>query len=130
MWFEGIQDIIDSVEWELSQRPFGDHNINMEEFTMMNDINENVENTNPVDVPYIVYESSLARMERHIKRLWIAVIIAVIALAVSNLAWLYYESQFETISYAQEGEGINNVNLGEQGDLYGTESQNQKEENQ
>jgi hypothetical protein len=73
-------------------------------------------------VPYIVYESSMARAERQHKRLWIALIVAVVMIAASNLAWLYYESQFETVEYSQDGEGINNINTGEQGSiLYGTE---------
>ena len=43
----------------------------------------------PESVPYIVHESSVARMERQIKRLWIAVIVAVCLLFASNAAWLW-----------------------------------------
>ena len=83
----------------------------------------------PESVPYIVHEASMARMERQIKRLWIAVIIAVCLLFASNAGWMIYESQFATISYEQDGEGINNVNLGEQGDLNnGATSEVQEEE--
>lgn len=79
----------------------------------------------PENVPYIVHESSMARMERQIRRLWIAVIVAVCLLFASNAGWLIYESQFATISYEQDGEGINNVNIGEQGDLNnGAEGEN------
>ena len=79
----------------------------------------------PENVPYIVHEATMARMERHIKRLWIAVIVAVCILFASNVGWLIYESQFSTISYEQNGEGINNVNIGGQGDLInGAESEN------
>lgn len=79
----------------------------------------------PESVPYIVHESSMARMERQIKRLWIALIVVIAMLFASNAGWLIYESQFATISYEQDGEGINNVNIGEQGDLNnGTESEN------
>ena len=79
----------------------------------------------PESVPYIVHESSMARMERQIKRLWIALIVCITMLFVCNAGWLIYESQFATISYEQDGEGINNVNIGEQGDLInGTESEN------
>jgi hypothetical protein len=64
-------------------------------------------------------------MERQIKRLWIALIVVIAMLFASNVGWLIYESQFATISYEQDGEGINNVNIGEQGDLNnGTESEN------
>ena len=71
----------------------------------------------PENVPYIVHEASMARMERQIKRLWIAVIVSVCLLFASNAGWMIYESQFETIPYEQDGEGINNVNYGDQGDL-------------
>jgi hypothetical protein len=82
----------------------------------------------PESVPYIVHESSMARMERQIKRLWIALIVVIAMLFASNVGWLIYESQFETITYEQDGEGINNVNYGEQGDLNnGAESENKEE---
>lgn len=78
-------------------------------------------------------ELAFAFLERMVKRLWISLCIA-IALAVAaplavHFGWLYYESKFETISYEQDGEGINNVNYGEQGDLNnGAESENQAQE--
>ena len=43
----------------------------------------------PENVPYFVHEASMARMERNIKRLWIAVIVSACMLFASNLAWLY-----------------------------------------
>ena len=65
----------------------------------------------PESVPYIVHEASMARMERQIKRLWIALIIAVCLLFVSNAGWLIYESQFETLEYSydyqQDGQSTN-----------------------
>ncbi len=86
------------------------------------------ENTN-VTVPYVVHEATVARQERQIKRMWIALIVAIAMLFASNIGWLIYESQFETITYEQDGEGINNVNYGEQGDLNnGAESENQTQE--
>lgn len=83
----------------------------------------------PESVPYIVHESSMARMERQVKRGWIALIVALVMLFGSNIGWLIYEIQFETFYYEQDGEGINNVNLGEQGDLNnGAESKVQEAE--
>lgn len=87
----------------------------------------------PATVSYVVYETELARSERHIKRLWkslVAVaIIAIVLIVANNIGWIVYESQFETITYEKDGEGINNVNYGDQGDLNnGTESQNQTQE--
>lgn len=82
----------------------------------------------PVSVPYIVHESALARMERQIKRIWIALIAIIVSFLVTNIAWLIYESQFETISYKQDGAGLNNICTGSQGDVYGADTTNQTEE--
>ena len=48
----------------------------------------------PESVPYIVHESSMARMERQIKRLWITVLVMIVMLVGTNGAWLLYNSQF------------------------------------
>ena len=47
------------------------------------------------DVPYIVFEGEQARSERHIRRLIIALIVAVALLFLSNAFWLY-EWMFRT----------------------------------
>lgn len=80
------------------------------------------------NVPYIVYESAMTRAERTIKRLTTIAIIAIVLMFVSNFAWMYEWSKFDTISYEQDGEGVNNVNLGTQGDvLNGTEGKSETE---
>lgn len=62
-------------------------------------------------VPYIVHESAMARNERHIRRLVIALIVAVVMIAVTNIAWLYvwnsYEYVGDSTTYSQDGEGVN-----------------------
>ena len=78
----------------------------------------------PENVPYIVHESSMARMERQIKRLWITVLVLIVMLVATNGAWILYESQFSdietTIEAKQDGSGVNIVSGG---DLdYGAES--------
>lgn len=89
-----------------------------------------MEETKVIDrdpVPYIVHEGILTRQERNIKRLWILCIIIFIALVGTNAGWIWYESQFETYYYSQDGEGINSINTGE-GDInYGTEAVSQEE---
>lgn len=55
------------------------------------------ENYTTEPVPYIVYESSSARQERTIKRLWILCIILFLSFAASNAAWLWYESQWRYV---------------------------------
>lgn len=46
-------------------------------------------------VPYIVHESSMARNERTIKRLAIALVIAILVIFASNALWLYECSQYD-----------------------------------
>ena len=53
----------------------------------------------PESVPYIVHEASMARMERQIKRLWIAVIVAVCLLFASNVGWLLAWTNYDYASY-------------------------------
>ncbi len=82
------------------------------------------ESNEPESVPYIVHESSMARMERQIKRLWITVLVLIVMLVATNGAWIWYESQFSyietTIEAEQDGSGVNIVSGG---DLdYGAES--------
>ena len=82
--------------------------------------------TTPESVPYIVHESSTARMERTSKRLWITILTLIFLFVGSNCLWLYYEMSFEdvvtttTIEAEQDGSGVNIVSGG---DLdYGAES--------
>lgn len=46
-------------------------------------------------VPYIVYEGEQTRHERTVKRLIIALIVAISAVFVSNAMWLYCWMQFD-----------------------------------
>lgn len=51
----------------------------------------------PESVPYIVHESDMSRLERQLKRLWIVILVLIFLLVGTNCAWLWYESQFETV---------------------------------
>ena len=46
-------------------------------------------------VPFIVYEGTIARFERTIKRLLILVAVTILLLFVSNALWLYEWNQYE-----------------------------------
>ena len=48
------------------------------------------------NISYFAHEGMMTRMERMNKRLWIVVIILIVALVGTNLAWVIYERQFET----------------------------------
>lgn len=76
----------------------------------------------PESVPYIVHESSMARMERQVKRGWIALIVAVCLLFASNAAWLYawcqYDYSSEEIIVEQDAQDGCNANyIGNDGDI-------------
>ena len=75
-----------------------------------------------------MYASSL---ERTIKRLWITIILLIVLLVGSNVAWIWYESQFEnvtqTIEAEQEG-NTNSVTMGD-GNTYGKAESNDNHNN-
>lgn len=72
-------------------------------------------------VDFIVYEANEARHERTVKRLIIALIISIILMFASHALWLWawtsYDYSSKETTYSQDGEGINNINTGKQGDL-------------
>lgn len=83
-------------------------------------------NENRTQVDYIVFEGELARSERHIKRLWLALLIAVAAIVITNLAWLHYISQydFEEYDYTLSTRGGGNASfVGGDGDITNGESE-------
>lgn len=45
-------------------------------------------------VPYIAFESMKSTMERTVKRLWILLVVLVVLLVGSNIAWIIYENSF------------------------------------
>lgn len=81
------------------------------------------------DDAYRIYETSMARMDRQLKRLWIALIVAIIATVATNIAWLIYISQYDFESYevTADNDGVANY-IGNDGDIYnGSESFGAKE---
>ena len=81
----------------------------------------------PKDVPYIVHEGDVARLERVIKRLWVLVLALIILLCASNAAWIWWESQYETIETTitqENADGYNNY-IGNDGDIVNGNADNQ-----
>ncbi len=79
----------------------------------------------PELVSYVVHESDMARQERTIKRLWILLLVLIVLFVGSNGWWIWRESQFEDITITQENEdGYNNF-IGNDGDIYNGEANNQ-----
>lgn len=53
-------------------------------------------------VPFVAHEAEMARAERTTKRLLAIIVLLVVLLFGSNAAWLWYESQFETVETVTE----------------------------
>ena len=86
--------------------------------------------TKPDNVPFIVFEGEIARQERHIKRLWIALIAAIVAIVLIVGGFLLYLNQYDFASYQQDGEGVNIVGDGNGVDFNGPESTSAPQEEQ
>ena len=73
---------------------------------------------NERDVPYIAFESEMARHERTIKRLVVALVLTIALLFASNVAWLLFLNQFDFVgdTTTQEAEGDANY-IGNNGDI-------------
>ncbi len=87
-------------------------------------------------IPYSAYEFGVATVERTNKRLWIVVIILILALIVSNVCWITYENQFEDVvtteieQDAGDGSGNNYIVGGDyHGETAGQNHENQNPEN-
>lgn len=101
---------------------------------------EFTEEQQAVTIPFFLHENEMIRLERINKKWFIAFLVAIIMLFVTNAGWIIYESQFETYYYSQEastenapaiallntGEGDLNYN-GNEGE---TSIENTGEENQ
>ena len=76
----------------------------------------------PDSVPYLVHETAMARAERTQKRLFIAIVVLIIAILLCNFAWLYAWNQYdytsEEIIVEQDAKDGGNANyVGNDGDI-------------
>ena len=66
----------------------------------------------PASVPYVVHESAMARAERQTKSLVWVIVLLIVLLVGSNIAWIAYENSFddmtETYTVEQDGADTNN----------------------
>lgn len=55
------------------------------------------------------FQSTVSTLERANRRLWIVILVLIIALVGSNAAWVYYESQFtDEVTETYESEASDN----------------------
>lgn len=94
---------------------------------------KNIDIKEPLTVPYIVWESDRARSERIAAKLIGVIILLVVCLVGSNAFWVYEWTQYDylsedvTTTYEQDGEGLNNINTGTQGDVLNEPKNDSKE---
>lgn len=68
----------------------------------------NTANTN--SVPFLVYEGTIARFERTIKRLIILIGITILLLFASNAIWIYEWNQYDYCDVTMENQDGGNAN--------------------
>lgn len=77
---------------------------------------------NQTTIPLIAYERMCASFEKSNKRQWVCIALLTFLLFATNVAWLLYEQQFETVetttwTFEQEADNGSNQIIG--GDYYG-----------
>lgn len=78
----------------------------------------------PQAIPYYAHEAEVMRMEKHTMRLWVALLVAILCLLASNIAWLWYINQYDfaDYEYEQDGQGVNIIGNGNGVGAYGAEA--------
>ena len=68
-------------------------------------------------VPFVVHENLRAQMDLHARRLVRVIVLLIVLLVGSNIAWIVYEHQYETFRIEQTNDrGVNNF-IGNDGDI-------------
>lgn len=76
-----------------------------------------MEKKSMVNVPFIVYEKDIEHKNSIIKIMFAIIIVLLITLGISTYMFLSFINSFSYTTYSQDGEGINNINSGTQGDI-------------
>ncbi len=89
-----------------------------------------------ITIDYVAHEADMARMERIIRRLWIALLVVIALCVVSNGVWIWRESQFEdvvtteTVTQESDAKGGGTAIVNNGGDLnYGESSADSNKNN-
>jgi len=84
-------------------------------------------------IPFIAFESALARLERTNRRLFILCIILILLLLATNLSWIYWENQFTTTESTEVSQDIDtgngDANITGIGDIVYGESETESNQN-
>lgn len=68
-------------------------------------------------VPLIIYESEMQHKTSIIKGLFMILCLVLTILGVTIYLFVSYINAYDFTGYSQDGNGVNNINSGEQGDV-------------
>lgn len=68
-------------------------------------------------VPLIIYESEMKHKTNIIKGLFAIILILILVFALTIYLFMSFINSYDFVGYEQDGEGINNINTGQQGDI-------------
>lgn len=87
---------------------------------------ENMDNVNEKEEKGNSATDVLGALVKQLKTMWIVIVLLIILLVGTNMAWLYVFQSYDYVS--QDGEGYNYYNHEVGGDVYnGSESQSEEE---
>ena len=93
----------------------------------MYDVKADIRELQKESVPFIVYEGTVARFERTIRRLIILVGITILLLFASNAIWIYEWNQYDYESVTVDSESNGNANyIGASGVIHNGEGGSEK----
>lgn len=82
-----------------------------------------------MEVSQAAFEFTVEKISQANKRMLIIIILLIVAFVGSNIAWLLYESQFETESYQVMADDGNANYIGNDGDIFnGSECYSEEKE--
>ena len=69
----------------------------------------------------VIQEMYSSSMERTIKRLWITIMLLIVLLVGTNVAWIIYEAQFEDVTEVKQevDTGYGSATVSGTGNIYG-----------
>lgn len=68
-------------------------------------------------IPFVLYDSEIRTRNSLLKWLFGIIIALILVLALSIYLFVSFISAYDFVGYEQDGEGINNINSGYQGDV-------------
>lgn len=77
---------------------------------------QNISNTSKA-VPLIIYESEMKHKTNIIKGLLVLLFLLIGVLGITIYLFMSFIGSYDYVGYSQDGDGINNVNTGSQGDI-------------